>query len=269
MNCIILLYNIVLILNIVKGNILFHKRTYRIGISRIFFGRMAMGYYIDLSNVSLNAFKNKLKSSRLLPSQMILLEDIDRKFETFEAHGIRNMYELQQVLKNKDKINVFSKLTSLPVDYLTVLRREVNSYHPQARKLKDFTVLSSKTKKMLEEMGIKTTLQLYDKVASKTDRNNLKNEWGVDDLELLILAKLCDVSRLRYVNPAFATLLVNSNYDTVEKIKNADFNEVYEDLILVNGNKKFYKGRINLKDMEFLINDINHFQFTVSLDVEY
>lgn len=228
-----------------------------------------MGYYIDLSNIPLDELKDKLKSSRLLPSQMILIDDIDRKFETLKAHGMENMFVLQLALKNKDKVNSFSKQTSLPVDYLTVLRREVNSYHPQARKLKDFAVLSSKTKKMLEDMGIKTTPQLYDKVVTKADRNNLKNELDVDDREMLILVKLCDVSRLRYVNPGFASLLVNSNYDTVEKIKNADFNELYENLMRVNENKKFYKGRINLKDMEFLVNDIKHVPFTVSLDVEY
>ncbi|MDP3066135.1 MAG: DUF4332 domain-containing protein [Methanobacteriaceae archaeon] len=86
---------------------------------------------------------------------------------------------------------------------------------------------------------IKTTPQLYQKVALKKDRDELKKELGFDEEEALVLAKICDVSRLRYVNPAFATLLVNSDYDTVEKIKNATPDEFYQNLVKVNENKRY------------------------------
>ena len=42
-------------------------------------------------------------------------------------------------------------------------------------------------------------------------------ELGFDEEEALFLAKIYDFSRLRYVNPSFATLLLNSNYDTRKK----------------------------------------------------
>lgn len=224
-----------------------------------------MPYYIDLSKITLNKFKDNLKSGYLLPSQQILKEDIDKKFKALKSQNIENMHQLQQALKTKGKIDNFSSSSGLSVDYLTVLRRMVNSYHPQPRKLKDFTCLSAETKNKLENMNIKTTPQLFEKVALKEDRNKLKAELYIGDDEALILAKISDVSRLRYVNPAFATLLINSKYDTVEKIKTADYNELYHELITLNGNKKYYKGRINLKDMDFLVNDTNN----VSLDVEY
>lgn len=224
-----------------------------------------MPYYIDLNKITLDEFKDNLKSGYLLPSQQILKEDVDEKFKALKSQNIENMHQLQQALKTKGKINDFSSSSGLSVDYLTVLRRMVNSYHPQPRKLKDFTCLSAETKNKLENIGIKTTPQLFEKVTFKADREKLRTELGISDDEALLLAKISDVSRLRYVNPAFATLLVNSKYDTVEKIKAADFNELYHDLITLNENKRYYKGRINLKDMDFLVNDTTN----ISLDVEY
>lgn len=224
-----------------------------------------MGYYINFSKITLDKFKMMLESTYLLPSQQILKDKMDSRFEVIKSQDINNLEQLKQALKNKNKINSFSKETSLPVDYLTVLRRVINSYHPTPRKIKDFIELSKETKDKLENMDIKTTPQLYDKLAAKVDRNTMKKELDVDDEEILLLAKLADVSRLRYVNPAFATLLVNSDYDTVSNIRNADYQELYKELVRINEDKKFYKGRINLKDMKFLVNDTEH----LSLDVEY
>lgn len=224
-----------------------------------------MGYYIDFSKITLEEFQRMLESTYLLPSQQIIAEGMNERFQILKSHEIKNMQQLQQALKSKNDVNSFSGQTSLPVDYLTVLRRMVNSYHPQPRMIKDCTVLSREIIDRLEGMGIKTTPQLYDKVAAKADRNILRKELDINDEEALLLAKLADVSRLRYVNPAFASLLLNSDYDTVIKIKNADYRELYEQLARVNEDQRFYKGRINLKDMKFLVNDTEY----ISADIDY
>lgn len=70
-----------------------------------------MGYYIDLSRITLNEFKKKLKSTDLLPSQQIIKEDIDDKFQVLQSQNIENMHQLQQALKNKGNVNEFSNLT--------------------------------------------------------------------------------------------------------------------------------------------------------------
>lgn len=224
-----------------------------------------MGYYIDLSRISLDAFKNKLALADLLPSQKILKEQIDERFYAISDQQIENLDQLQQALSTKSKVEHFAKTTGLPADYLTVLRREINSYHPQPRKIKDFSCLSAETKERLEKKGIRTTVELYDRIATKSDRNALMNELKISEEESLLLAKLTDVSRLRYVNQDFATLLVNSDYDTVEKIKQADHQSLYENLTKINGEKRYFKGRINLSDMKFLIKDAA----TLSLDIMY
>jgi hypothetical protein len=49
-----------------------------------------MGYYIDLKNISLDAYKEILKSADLLPSRMVLKENIDAIFDAIHTQKIEN-----------------------------------------------------------------------------------------------------------------------------------------------------------------------------------
>ena len=135
-----------------------------------------MGYYIDLSSIPLDTYQKRLETTDLLPSQQLLKIDIEEKFKEIKSHNIVNMFQLQQTLKTKEKVKQFSETTSLPIDYLTVLRREINSYHPRPRKIKDFPGLSGKLKEKLVQIGVQTTVELYDKTATKSERDKLKKE---------------------------------------------------------------------------------------------
>jgi hypothetical protein len=214
-----------------------------------------MGFYIDLSQITLGEYKRKLTTGYLLPSQQILKESIDTRFRVLHEHHINNMHQLQQTLKTKAKVTAFAAKTSIPINYLIILRREVNSYHPQPRKIRDFPSLREHLKTRLHEIGIKTTKDLFERVATKTERSKLQQELNITDNEALELAKLTDVSRLRYVNQTFATLLVHSKYDTVDKISQADHRELFDHLQHINENKRFFKGRFGLQDMKSFITD--------------
>ena len=61
----------------------------------------ASDYYLDLSNFSLQKLKHRIKTTRLLPSQQILLENIDQRFSSLEECGINNLHQLQTALKSK------------------------------------------------------------------------------------------------------------------------------------------------------------------------
>ena len=156
-------------------------------------------------------------------------------------------------------------MTSLPEDFLTVLRREINSYNPQPRAIKDFPEIKDSTKKNLEKMGIKTTVELYDKINTKDKCNELEKEVKASKEEILLLAKLTDLSRIRYVNQTFATLLTNSEYDTIEKIEKADYQELHMKLMKINEEKNIFKGKIGLNDMKFLIRETRD----ILKDIEY
>ena len=72
-----------------------------------------MSYYCDMSAISLDKLKSNFKSQRLLPSQQILLDGIESKFETIRKQGISDLQALKNALKNKFCIRNSNVLTGI------------------------------------------------------------------------------------------------------------------------------------------------------------
>ncbi|MCK4732829.1 MAG: hypothetical protein KAT65_10280, partial [Methanophagales archaeon] len=69
----------------------------------------------------------------------------------------------------------------------------------------------------------------------------------------------------RWVNHTFAYVLLEAKYDTVEKVANADYKELYETIKQLNDERELYKGHIGLHDMKLCVEAAKD----VSLDIEY
>lgn len=212
-------------------------------------------YYIQLENITIKQFRNLLKKAELLPSQQILKEGLDASFDAIEEEGIENLGQLQSLLKTKPGMKKFAEKTGITEEFLTVLRREINSYVSKKRKINEFPSLDTQFVNKLEAMNIKDTQQYFDKVFTVADRTDLANTIGLGMEHVLELTRLADVTRLRYVNQAFATLLVQAGYDSVEKISRSDPDKLYKDIKKANEESKYYRGAIGLKDIKYLIND--------------
>ena len=81
-------------------------------------GTAIMSFYIDLRKISIDDFKTRLREEKLLPSQQILKEDIDKRFKIISNQKIDTMAGLQSILQTKKNVKKFSLKTSLPEDYL-------------------------------------------------------------------------------------------------------------------------------------------------------
>lgn len=51
----------------------------------------------------------------------------------------------------------------------------------------------------------------------------------------------------------FARLLVDSGYDTAEKVANADYQKLYSAGIVINEKQKYFKGKFGLNDMKLCV----------------
>lgn len=224
-----------------------------------------MGYYIDLKNISLDEYKEILKSADLLPSRMILKTNIDEIFSIIQTQEIENVDELQKVLRNKIKLQDFSQKSGIEENYLKILIRETNSYRQSPNKIKDFPGLSENVIVKLENLGIKNTLHLFDKILTSQRRKELSNQTGISEKEILRLAKLTDLSRIRWVNHTFAYVLLEAGYDTAEKIACADYKKLYEKVRRLNEEREIYKGHIGLHDMKLCVEAAKD----VSFEIEY
>lgn len=222
-------------------------------------------YYPDLKNFDLAKLKDQLKTTRLLPSQQILRDKIDERFTCIEKNGIENLEQLQNVLKTKSAVQLFAMKTGIPVDYLTVLRREVNMYQPKPINLKDFPGFDPDVIEKLQQIGIKNTEQLFPHVLTPQDRNEFAKQHRIDDDVILELTKLTDVARTKWVGPKFARLLIQSKYDTLEKVANSDHEKLYHALVRTNEMTGIYKGKFGKDDMKLWVASVQD----VPLAIQY
>lgn len=224
-----------------------------------------MGYYIDLEKITIEDYRTKLESAYLPPSRMILKDNLDERFGYFKLIGIKNIKELLQTLKKKDKFAELSTIDCLSGDYLTILLRELNSTLPKPNKMADFTLISKDTVIKLEKTGIKSTEQFYDRVITKQDRQKIAELTGISDKEILELTKLTDLSRIKWVGVTYAQMLYELGTDTVEKVSKSDPIDLHKRINNLIIEKNIFKGQIGLNDIKILIEAASE----VPTEIEY
>jgi len=212
-----------------------------------------MGYYKDFSAMSIDDLKTKLLTGDLLKSRLPLRENIDGHFRAVKKGGISNAEELNAALKTKKTVASFAEKTGMPLDYLMLLRREINSWQPQPRKIDGFPLLDSKVKTALQENGIKTTVDAYQHILTPSARKSLRVKTGLTEKQVLHVARMTDLCRLQYVNETFATLLVEAGYETITSVANADPEELQKKVNTVYKKLLLSKCTIGLNDMRYLI----------------
>lgn len=217
-----------------------------------------MAYYIDLSKISLSEYKDMLLTRYIIPSQMILRDNIDENFKKIESSGIKDMAALKESLKSRTQAEKMAEKLSIPEEYVIVLRRETCSHHPPARNLDEYPTITNHARNVLGDMDVTRSDQLYPLLMTPSSRKSMSAKLQLTYEQALTVAKLMDVSRLRYVSPLFATLLVHSPYDTVARISKADPQEMYDDLSALNTSQTFFKGQLGRNDTLFLIQDTEH-----------
>ncbi|PKO16165.1 MAG: DUF4332 domain-containing protein [Chloroflexi bacterium HGW-Chloroflexi-10] len=210
-------------------------------------------YYIDLASISLSTYEEELQNTELLPSRKIIKDDIENRFRILRECGINNLNDILTLLKTPDKVKAFAHKSGLSIEYLSILRREIASSQPKPVALSEFPGIKKETVEKLEQLAIKNTKQLFYCIRTVAERKDLCKKTGISYDEILELTKLTDVSRIKWVGANFARLLVDSPFDTVEKVANADYTIVYGALAKINKEKNYFKGMFGLNDMKLCV----------------
>jgi hypothetical protein len=212
-----------------------------------------MGYYINFKEISIEEFRDKLKKADLLPSRVLLKTDLEQRFELFKQHGVRNLLELQQFLKKTTNTELLARSGLVTEDYLNVLLREINSMQPKPCKIIEFTMLNKATVQKLSDMGIHTTLQLFDYICKASARKALAENKGIPEDELKLLASLTDLNRVRWVGATFAQMLYKCGYTSAKVLARANYETLHSQINRLNKESQFFKGAIGLHDMKLCV----------------
>lgn len=224
-----------------------------------------MGYYPDLTKISLDDYKDHIKNKTLIPSRKFLKLKIEKLMNIFQSMGFKNIDELLKVLKSKTKLEDMATKSGIDIETLNHLKREINSMKPRANKFRDFTFLDSSLLEKLEKWDLIDSKKLFNRILTKEDRIKLGTETDIEVQDIEILTRLTDLSRIQWVNHTFAYVLYEAGYNCLKKVQNADPNLLYSRIKKLNSEKKLYKGNIGLNDMRILIEA----SLIVPNDIEY
>ena len=189
-------------------------------------------YHIDLDKYSLAKFKNSLQTRALIPSRVSLKDELDQRFKILEEHGITNLKNLIDALKTKPKIEQFSQETGLTTDYLTLLRREANSYLPKPTRLDKFPGLAAEDLEKLAALGIVNTRQLLKEAKTKAQQERLSQHTEIPLKRMGEIVGLSDLSRVYGVGPVFARLIYDVGIRSIAEFVGysaEEFIRIYEE----------------------------------------
>lgn len=227
---------------------------------------MADGYFIDLKEYELGQFRRRLETGDVLPGRVILKEKLRERFDILEAMGIENLQDISVALKNKASIRQFSEKSGLPVDYLMILRREVNSYVPKPFDIGGIPGIDPVHTGRLAAAGIRTTKQLFERAKTRADRTALSKATGVPEADLLELAQLSDLARINGVGPVFARLFHDAGVCSVEALLACQPVEAFERLKAVNAEKKYTRIMATLKDVQWCVEIARKLPLVLTID---
>ena len=214
---------------------------------------MTENYFIDTDKFSIDKFRNILLTKEILPGRIILKEDLDERFDILKTKKIKTLSDLLETLKTKQKIDRFSKETGLTVEYLTILRREANSYMSVPVKLIDLPFIETEIINKLELHGIRDSKQLVENGAKLKDRQKLSEKHNLLFDKLSELVCLFDLVRITGVGPVFARIIYDSGINTVKNFLSYDAFELFERLTKTNSEKGLTKAKFTQKDIEYCI----------------
>lgn len=208
------------------------------------------GYMPDLSQIDLEEFKNELVTGRLLPSRKPLLDDIEEKFSGLRNSGISNAGSLKEKLRSNSSLKKLAKETGISEGYLKLLKREVNNLLPVPIKFSDIPNISEEITRQLDKLNIVDTENLFPYVYNPESRRKFKELSGFSTEVILWLTKLVDVSRIKWVGPKLARLIVDTDYNTVKKLAIGNPSEVLKAFNEAKRIHKTYHGPLGIRDIE-------------------
>ncbi len=212
-----------------------------------------MGYYIDDEKITLDALKNRIKDTDLIPSRASLLDNLNENILALQQADILSLADFRKETKHAKSISLLADKTKIDVHYLTLLRREVEGYFPKSVPLKAFEWLPKNECNKIEAQGLKNSVLIYEGLNTTKKRTELSNEIKINLQFLNSLFTLVNLTRIQWVSPVFARMLAAAGYEKPETIAKADAEKLCHEVDQVNKANMFFKGKIGLRDIKRLI----------------
>jgi hypothetical protein len=119
---------------------------------------------------------------------------------------------------------------------------------------------SGKKLSKLEKKGYKNIVFLFDALESSKKRGEVVNTLEIDADFIDTIYSLVDLTRIQWVNPTVARMLVSVGYTNAEMVAKANVEDLCDKLDRVNKENKYFKGKIGLRDIKRLVKAASYVQ---------
>lgn len=164
-------------------------------------------YSIDLTTISLGAFRETILTVDLLPSRRMLADGIIDLVPKLRRMGVENLEDVRRLLRGKRGCVDLAAGLGVDEKYPTILNREVNSYVSKPVPLSQLGVFSDPELERLSAAGIASTKALHERCTVASHRRRVAGEHDHDEDRLAEAVDLSDLVRINGVGPAFARFL--------------------------------------------------------------
>ena len=212
-----------------------------------------MEYSIDLSKMDVQKYKAFLKGQYLIPSRQILHENIDDNFKIFKNYGFKYLSELKQALSTSAKMDKLSKETGISSEYLNVLRRELGTFDKKGISFSDFPIIDKNAISKLGKKDIKNTKDFFEYYFKENNEKRISEKLDIPVQMVKCLISLSCLVRINGIASLAAVTWYEAGYKTIKDIVNSSKEEMLKKVIKTNEEKKYYKAKLGLKDMQFVI----------------
>jgi len=212
-----------------------------------------MSYYPNFSSVRLEEIERRLVGADLIPSQVPLLQDLASNLKTLRSAGLKTVQDLREALKGKKGPGNLACLTGIPLEYLILLRRTVESFLPKPVRIRDYAGIDPAARIALGSAGIADSPALFEEARTRSARRALGNRTGLSASTIMELLSLADLSRIPYVGATFARIILEAGYGGVAAVARADPVALDARIREANARLRLYKGKIGLRDIRRLV----------------
>lgn len=206
---------------------------------------------MDLTKFSLEEFEEILLTSRLLPSQRIILVDLSLNMQKLKNKGLKNLQNVYDLLKKKDAYPSISRETGISEAYLVILNRMVNGYIVKSLPLDKLVIFTKEELCDLAEEDIKTTKHYYESFLNAPQSENISEKVNIPLARLEYALHIIDLLRINGVGVEYAKILYEMGIQSVQ-----DYNKTPSETILasfneLNKNKVYSKATLGISDIDY------------------
>ena len=210
-------------------------------------------YTLDPDWISLDHFLQLTRNRRMLPSRILLHQQMDSRFATLQSSGISSLGDLLRRLGTLSELKVFSDESGLSVDYLVLLKREAGSYLARPFPLSAFPGIPFEYSEVLKSKGLMNTRDFFEGVQNTEQQEMVSKETGIPVARLIELYALCDLSRITGVGGVFARVVYEAGIRSSQKFALTDAPEHYRHYRAVIDKYGYAAGHFSEEDICYCI----------------